>query len=287
MIFLWGFTAILGKLVDLPPVELVLYRVMLAGAGLWVILRLRRISTRLSPSAALELLGTGLLLGLHWVLFFLSARLSHVSVCLVALATTALWTAILEPLMVRGRRIRIYEFGFGAIVLAGIGFIFQGDFTHGLGFAVGIGAALAGTLFSILNGRFAQRIHHQVISLYEMLGALLFCAASLPVSARFLSGGEGFDLRPSAVEWVWIALLAGVCTLYAYSTYVELLKRLSVYSINLAYNLEPVYGILLAVALFAEHEVLGARFFWGAAVILGAVLFHPVVERRSRGVRAI
>ncbi len=282
IILLWGITAILGKMIDLPSIELVLLRTGLTAIGLAFLLRIKGISLTLELSSALKFIGIGFLIGVHWILFFLSAKISHVSVCLVALATTAFWTALLEPLMTRGRSIRGYELLLGLIMIGAIAWIFQGGFQHITGFLVGIGSALAGTVFSILNGRYAPRHHHWVITFYEMSGAALFCLLCLPLSATYFTNGGGLDLVPSPMEWVWLLILVFACTIYAYSEYVELLNRLSVFTINLAYNLEPVYGILLAAILFAEHKDLGSRFYLGAVIILAMVIAHPLLERASR-----
>lgn len=282
IILLWGITAILGKLIDLPSIELVFLRTGLTAIGLWMLLRIRNIPATLDLSSILKLVGIGFLIGIHWILFFLSAKISHVSVCLVALATTAFWTALLEPLLTRGRKFRSYELFLGLIMIAAISWIFQGGFQHVTGFLVGIGSALAGTIFSILNGRYAPKHHHWVITFYEMSGAALFCLLFLPLSATYFTNGAGLDLVPSPLEWVWLLILVFACTIYAYAEYVELLKRLSVFTINLAYNLEPVYGIILAAILFAEHEALGSRFYIGAAVIIATVIAHPFLERASK-----
>lgn len=282
VVLLWGFTAILGKLITLPAPTLVLYRAGLTAAGLLVLLRLRGIPAGLSGRSVLALLGTGLLIGLHWSLFFLSAKISNVSVCLVALATTSLWTALLEPLMVKGRKAKISEIILSFVVLGAMTGIFGGGFRYWPGFLVGTGAALAGTLFSILNGRLAGHFHHQVIACYEMLGAALFCAVCVFVPAAFWPRQAGLDLVPSWAEVGWLLLLAGFCTVYAYAEYVELLKRLSVFTVSLAVNLEPVYGMILAALIFGEHRVLGGRFYAGAAIILATVVVHPWLERRGR-----
>jgi drug/metabolite transporter (DMT)-like permease len=158
--------------------------------------------------------------------------------------------------------------------------IFGGGFSHATGVLVGIGSALAGTVFSILNGRFAGLYHHRVIACYEMLGAAVFCLFCLPLSATWLTDGAGLDLAPGPVDLLWLLVLVFACTVYAYSEYLELLKRVSVFTVSLAYNLEPVYGILLATLVFAEHKVLGGRFYAGSALILAAVAAHPLLERR-------
>lgn len=281
VVLLWGFTAILGKLISLPAPALVFYRASLTAAGLWALLRLRGIPAGLSGGAVLALLGTGLLIGLHWSLFFWSAKISNVSVCLVALATTSLWTALLEPLLVRGRKAKVYEILLSLVVLAAMAGMFGGGFRYWPGFLVGTGAALAGTLFSILNGRLAGRYHHQVIACYEMVGAALVCAVGVALSAALAPDPGGLHLLPTWTEVGWLLLLAGFCTVYAYAEYVELLKRLSVFTVSLAVNLEPVYGMILAALIFGEHRVLGGRFYAGAAIILATVVIHPFLDGKG------
>lgn len=280
LVLLWGFTAILGKLITLPALELVLYRSVLTVAGLYALLRLRGIPAGLSWRSRLVLAGTGLLIGLHWTLFFLSAKISNASVCLVALATTAFWTSLLEPLLVPGRKMKAYEILLGLTVLGAMAGIFGKGFQYWPGFLVGMAAAVAGTLFSVLNGRLAGHYQHQVIACYEMLGAGMFCGLSLLLSAWWFPNRVSLDLVPSWAEVVWLLLLSGVCTVYAYAEYVELLRRMSVFTISLAVNLEPVYGMILAALIFGEHEVLGGRFYAGALVILAAVAAHPFLERK-------
>ncbi|MEO0444512.1 MAG: DMT family transporter, partial [Verrucomicrobiota bacterium] len=214
-------------------------------------------------------------------LFFLSAKLSNVSVSVIALSTTALWTALLEPLMVRGKPWRRSEVLFGVLVIGAVAFLFDEGSPHLGGFLVGVGAALVGTVFSIFNGWFAGRWSHHKISLHEMMGTALVCALCLPLSALGWFGeNEGYDLLPSGSEWIWLMVLSLVCTVYAFGEYIELLERISVYTINLANNLEPLYGILLAAWLFAEWAELDGRFYLTSAVIVGVVGMHSWWEGR-------
>lgn len=286
IVLLWGFTAILGRLIALPAAELVFYRAGLTAAVLFALLGWRGPSVRLPWRATALLLGTGLLIGLHWTLFFLSAKISNVSVCLVALATTALWTSLLEPLMVRGRRVKAQEILLGVVVIVAMAGIFGAGFRYWPGFLVGMGAALAGTVFSIVNGRLAGRFHHQVIASYEIAGACLFCGLAVALPAWCFPARFSMELGLTGLDWLWLLLLSGVCTVYAYAEYLELLKRVSVFTISLAVNLEPVYGMILAALLFQEHQVLGPRFYGGALVILGAVAAHPFLDRREKGAAA-
>ncbi|WP_047815967.1 DMT family transporter [Rhodopirellula islandica] len=279
LVFVWGFTGAMGELIRLPAVEIVLFRSAIASVVLaWMVRRSWRVPTR----RAFAMLATGCLIGAHWVLFFFAVKVANVSVCMVGIATVSLWTALLEPLMIRGRKLRRMDLIFGMGVIAAVAVIFQSELQYAGGFLIAITAALAAAVFSILNGRFAVTTPHRVISLYEMIGACVFCAACLPISALYLSEGQGLDLLPSPSDFAWLLVLAVVCTVYAYSEYVSLLKRLSVFTINFANNLEPVYGMILGAILFGDYQTLGVGFYVGATAIAFLVLAHTGMSRRKR-----
>ena len=280
VVVLWGFTAILGRLIDLPPPVLVFYRVTIAAVLLAIVIALYRIPGSLPGSGTFPLFANGLLLGLHWVLFFLAVHVANVSVCMIGAATTALWTAILEPLMVKGRRHRRYEFALGTLMVGAIALVAGGDFQYRFGLAVAIASAGVGTTFSIFNSGFSKRHDHHVIAFYQMLGATVFCGITTVVI--WLISGQQPKLVPTPAEFGWLFLLASFCTVYAYSQYIELLKRLSVFTVHLAYNLEPIYGIILAALIFQEHHQLSPNFYLGAAIIVLAVLAKPFLERGTR-----
>ncbi|WP_302120315.1 DMT family transporter [Allorhodopirellula heiligendammensis] len=279
LVFLWGFTGVLGELIDLPSVELVFYRCLLASVTLSVILRHK---LRVPIGRAVAMFATGGIIGLHWVLFFLAVKIANVSVCMVGAATISLWTALLEPVMVPGRVLKRMDLAFGALVIAAVAIIFQSEMQYAVGFLVAIAAAIAAAVFSIINGAFAKHTPHRVIAWYELTGACVFCALCLPISARWLSEGRGLDLVPGPMDWVWLVVLAEVCTVYAYSEYVSLLKRLSVFTTNFANNLEPVYGIILGGLILGDYHHLGAGFYLGAALIAVLVLAHTRMSRRKR-----
>ena len=279
IVLLWGFTAVLGRLIDLDSTVLVSYRVGLAGLMLAILIKARKIPPLDSPLDQRLLIANGLLLGLHWTTFFLAVHIANVSVCMIGMATSALWTAILEPALVKERRYRAYEFAIGAVMIGAIALIAGGDFQYRLGLIIAIFSSGVATTFSIFNSRFSQRHHHQVIAMHQMLGAFIFCTASIAV-ITLVHGAP--TLIPSISDFGWLLLLASFCTVYAYSQYIELLKRLTVFTVHLAYNLEPIYGIVLAAIFFKEHQELGSHFYLGAAIILLAVVVHPFVERAYR-----
>ena len=239
IVLLWGFTAILGKLIKLPPVELVFWRTLLASGGLAGLLLVRRTGWRVAPAEALKLLGVGALVAAHWITFFLAARLSSVSVCLAGLATLALWTSLLEPLLL-WRRVRPYEVGLGLLAMVGLYLISQAEFTQLTGLLVAVASAGLSALFSVLNSQLVKRHAPTRLTFYEMLGACLSIVAFMPVYSRYFTQGQGVQLTPHGYDWLWLLLLAGVCTVYAFSTSVELMKRISAFVVNLTINLEPV-----------------------------------------------
>ncbi|MDU0370435.1 DMT family transporter [Hymenobacter endophyticus] len=295
IVLLWGFTAILGKLISVPPVELVFWRTLLAATGLAVLLAVRRQPWRVAAGEAAKLLGVGVLVAAHWITFFLAARLSSVSVCLAGLATLALWTSLLEPLVL-WRRVRFYEVGLGLLTMVGLYLVSQAELDQMAGLLVAILSAGLSALFSVFNSKLVKRHTPFQVTLYEMAGACLSIVLFMPVYSRYFTEGQGLQLALSGYDWLWLLLLAGVCTVYAFSTSVELMKRISAFVVNLTINLEPVYGIVLAVIMYTlrvpgfGQEKLSTGFYLGTVVILSSVLIHPILDqwnqRRQRKAQA-
>lgn len=279
IVLLWGFTAILGVLITIPPVELVFYRTVLAAVLLAALVLIRGINFRLGGRSILYILLAGVLIGAHWVTFFWSARVANVSVCLAGFATIALWTSILEPLILR-KQFHWYEVVLGLIIITGLYVVFRFEFDHAWGLTLGVISAFLGSLFTVLNGKWTHDYHHFSITFYEMIGAAVSIALFFPWYSKLQSGG--LQLVPTALDWLFLLILASVCTVYAYSMAVELMRRVSAFAINLTVNLEPVYGILLAVIIFEESERMTGGFYWGTGIILLAVLAYPVLGRLLR-----
>ncbi|MCS6968010.1 MAG: DMT family transporter [Cytophagales bacterium] len=276
IVLLWGFTAILGLLVSIPALELVFYRTLMAVIGLAILLKIQKRSISLPFSTVGRLMLTGALVGLHWVLFFASARLASASICLAGMATGSLWTSMIEPLASK-KSVKWYEVGSGLLIIAGLYVIFRFEINHIAGLLLAIGSALLAAIFTVINSHFTRKYHHHIITFYEMVGAWLIVLISLPLYGIFTS--QPLQMAPSSIDWIWIAILAWICTVYAYATAVELMKRLSAFAVNLTVNLEPVYGIALAAAIFHEYQQLTVGFYAGAAIILFAVLSYPFLKR--------
>lgn len=279
IVLIWGFTAILGKFLEpLSSPALVLYRTLLAAIGLGVVLVLQRQPRQVAPADRWRLMATGGLIALHWMLFFAAARLANVSVCLAGMATSSLWASVLEPLLLR-RRIRVVEFVLGAVVMAGLYLILRFEFDKVAGLLVAILSAMLSSLFTIINSRFAQRYNALVITYHEMTGAFLgsvvFLGSILVIDAPVPLATVVPQTGP---QWLCLWLLSLVCTVYAYSVGVRLLRKFSPYLAILTVNLEPVYGILLAVLIFGDAERMTPGFYVGTLVILAAVLVYPFLN---------
>lgn len=278
IVLIWGFTAILGVLIMLPSVEMVFYRTLLSSVGLAVVILLLGKSFRFRTRREYYItFGTGALIAAHWILFFISARISNVSVCLAGMATCSLWTSILEPLCNR-RSIRPYEVLLSIIAFIGIAVIFNVEFDHFLGLLVAILSAFISAVFTVINGKLTMREDPFVITYYEMIGATLSIALFFPLYLQ-LDGVEKLVLNPSLSDLGYLLILALVCTVYAYSYSVKLMRRLSAFSVNLTVNLEPVYGIVMALILFPEREKMTPGFYLGTGLILVSVLIYPVLSK--------
>lgn len=283
IVLIWGFTAILGKLLEpLDSSAVVLFRTILAVLGMGVVLLVRRQTIRVSPGDRWRLLATGGIIALHWMTFFLAARIANVSVCLAGLATSSLWASVLEPILLR-RRVRAVEVGLGAVVLAGLYLIFRFEFDKVVGLAVAVFSAMLSSLFTIINSRFTHRLDAYVISFYEMAGASVgaFLMWTAIRATDPLNETRVVQYVPDSVgQWGWLLVLALVCTVYAYTVGVRLLRKFSPYMAILTVNLEPVYGILLAVLIFGNAERMTTGFYAGTLVILVAVLAYPMLNQR-------
>jgi drug/metabolite transporter (DMT)-like permease len=274
VVLAWGLTAILGKLITLPPVEVTVWRTGLAAAGLVLIAIVAGIPLRVPRRAALQFLGTGLIIGWHWMLFFLSARLSTASVCLAAMPTIMVWCSLIEPLMNGTRRWSKAELLTGVVMVGAVWIIYEFEFRHWLGFTVGLASAFLAGIFAVINKFHTARHSPVILCGYQMVGACAACLALLPF---FAEGRVGLPSRP---DLLWLLVLSQVCTVGAYIGYLDVLRRMSVFTVNVVYNMEPVYGIVLAALVFGEKERMSGGFYLGAGIIIAIVMVMPWVERR-------
>lgn len=280
VVLAWGLTAVLGKLILLPPVDVVFWRTLLAALGFAWLTRLgHRTSTEHSWRGVLPLLGSGAVLGLHWVLFFWSARLATASVCLAAMPTAMLWCSLIEPLVDGSRKWRWAELPVGLVMVGAVGLIYQVEFRHWLGFSVALVSALLAAVFATVSKQqVARDTHWSRIGAWQMTGACLAALASRPLLESTIA-----PALPDAMSAFWLAVLALVCTVVAYAGFMDVLRRVSVFTMNVVYNMEPIYGILLAAAVFGKAEIMSGGFYLGAGIIIAVVLALPWIRRRVEG----
>ncbi|MES2924829.1 MAG: DMT family transporter [Verrucomicrobiota bacterium] len=282
LVALLATTAILGHLISLPAIHLVVWRTFLAALGAaFCVTVLSRKSLRLPVRQAASLLGIGAIVGLHWLCFFGAIKLANISICLAGMATISLFTAFTEPLLEK-RPVRPLEVALGLLVFLGIVVIAGFERGHLAGLGVALLSALLAAIFPVLNRWQVNHARHDPMLMvaWEMAGACLICLLGLAV----FEGAPGFAqlVNLQGLDWLWLLLLAWVCTVFAHGFHIHLLRRISAYTANLAFNLEPVYGIAAAAVLFGEHKQLHPGFFAGTAAILLANLLHPLILRRWR-----
>lgn len=277
VVFLWGFTAVLGVLISVSSLTIVFYRTLLAAIGLGVLLYARGRNFNLGTNQITKMMATGLIMAVHWVLFFGAAKVATASVCLAGMATTSLWTSLVEPVLYK-RKIWVFEVLLGIVALVGLYIIFRFEFDHALGLLMALGSAMLAALFTVINSQFTKRHNPYMIIFYEMCGAWVGTALFLPCYALLWANSD-FQFLPSSSDWFYLLIIAWVCTVYAYSASVELMQKISAFALSLTNNLEPVYGIILAFIIFGEKEKMTPGFYLGTGVILLAVLAYPLLKR--------
>jgi len=263
-VLLAGLTGVLGKLINLNEGLLVWYRLMLTALALWLLALLRRPTFRIQRKDMVRIFGVGAIAALHWVAFYGSIKYSNVSVGLLCFSSVGFFTALIEPLVFR-HRVDWVELFLGLMVIAGIFLIFQVDPHYKTGIIIGLVSSLLGSLFPVLNKRILEKVPATTVTLYELTGGFLFLSMLLPVYLRF---SPTVKMLPDLQDWLWLLVLSLACTVLAFNLSMYALKRLSAFTVNLSYNLEPVYGILLAFVLFREDKYLEGGFYIGFSLII-------------------
>jgi drug/metabolite transporter (DMT)-like permease len=277
-VLLAGLTGVLGRLISLNEGLLVWYRLLLTAFSLWLLAWLRRQSVRIDRRDMWRIFGVGGIAALHWVTFYGSIKYSNVSVGLVCFSAVGFFTALLEPLIMR-HRIDMVELFLGFLVIVGIFFIFKVDPHFKTGILVGLLSALLGSLFPVLNKRILRRVSSENVTLYELSGGFLILTLLMPL---YLYLFPAPSLIPGWQDWIWLLVLSWACTVLAFNLSMSALQHISAFTVNLSYNLEPVYGILLAFVLFREDKYLNKGFYVGFCLILLSIILQTVRLFRRR-----
>lgn len=280
-VFLAGLTGSLGYLIKLNGLVLVFYRILITVLCLWGISLFKKNKHQYSLTTQLSLLGTGMIIAMHWVCFYQSIKLANVSIALVCFSSTSLFTSLLEPLWEKGK-IKVVEILISSLSLLGIYLIFHFDTQYQLGILVGLCSSLFAAIFTIINKRFTHHIDIKTIQSYEMTGGLLFLIPFIVVYA-IKTKFNIIGLLPTSMDWFWLSILAIACTVWSTHLMLSALKQISAFTLNVTLNLEPVYGILLAFILFNEQKQLGISFYAGIICIIISVVIQMrrVVKQKA------
>lgn len=283
-VFLAGFTAILGKLITLHEGMLVWYRMLITAVTLMALLYFKKELQRLSLKNIFKIFSVGAIVALHWLTFYGSIKYSNVSVSLTCLSAIGFFTAFLDPLIMK-RKIDITEVFLGMLAIAGIYLIFDFYPQYKLGILFGIISAMLASLFPILNKNLLKEFSPKTVTLYEMCGGVIALTFIMPLYLKMFPAEYYF---PTISDWLWLLVLSWLCTVFAFILSLNALKKVSPFTANLAYNLEPVYGIILAFIIFKENKYLSAGFYYGLGLILLAVILQMLrVVWKARGDRRI
>ena len=274
LVVIAGITAVLGELISLDAIPLVWYRMSIGAVLMLGYIILKKKPLRVPLKVLFNLSVAGIIIALHWITFFAAINVSNISITLAMFSTGAFFASLIEPLFFK-RKIIGYEILFGLIVIVGIVLITQTELKYILGIVLGISSALFSTLFAVLNGKFVQHYPPSIISFYEFISGVLFMSIFLAFRE------DGFNVayfQISSSDWIYLFILASICTAYAFIASVHVMKYITPYTVVLTYNLEPIYGIVLALVLFPESETMRPMFYIGAGLIISTVLLNAVFK---------
>ena len=277
IVFIWGFTAVLGDLITIEAVPLVWHRMLLGSLFVLIYIIYNKGVLKVSLRSLIKFAFVGLLIALHWLAFFSAVKVSNVSITLAMMSTGAFFASFLEPIFFK-RKIIGYEVIFGLIVIIGLYIIFKVESEYLSGILLALLASFLGALFSIFNGMMVKSHNATVISFYELLFGVVFITI-------YILSIDGFDnafFNLSGSDWTYLIILASICTAYAFIASVHVMKWISPYTVMLTTNMEPVYGILLALLILGEKEYMSPAFYLGAIIILITVVLNGIIKTRKK-----
>ena len=277
IVFIWGFTAVLGKLISLKALDLVWYRMLFAFLILFGFVLIKKLPLRLPLRILIGLMISGVVIACHWFTFYQAIKVSTISITLACLSTGAFFTSLLEPLFYN-RKIIWYEVLFGLFVIIGLSIIFNVEKQYKLGICLALISAFLSALFSVINGKYAKNYNPNIIAVYELGGGFFFLSIYLLFNGNY---NESF-FKLSKYDLFWLFLLSSICTAYAFSASVKVMRYLSPYTVMLTINLEPIYGIFLAYIVFQDKEKMSPEFYLGALLILLTVITNGLIKNRKK-----
>jgi len=276
-IFLWGFTGILGKAIDMSEGMIVWYRMIISAAGLLPLIINRKLDIPSRPEI-MKITWVGMLVALHWILFYGAIKASNVSIALSCFSSISLFTALLEPLSHR-KKPKTAEVLLGLSVIVGLYVIFSVQHIYLTGILLAVGSAFLGAMFTVSNKKLTAKHPPEIITFYELTSGFIVLTVLLPL--YFMTTGTGFQI-PGTMDLIYLLILGWVCTSFAFTISLKALKKLDAFTLNLSVNLEPLYSIILAVILFKEYDALNGGFIAGTLIIISSVMIHSWFKWSSR-----
>jgi len=277
IVLIWGWSPILGKLINIEGVvafQLVWFRMLITVATIASYLALTKQNIKLPSKDIFQLVGIGAIIAFHWFCFYNAINVSNVSVTLVAFATGTLFTSIIEPIFYKRKLIR-YEIAFGMVIIGAIAIIFKVETQYTLGIIFGMLAALTASFFTVFNGLLVRRISSPIIAIYELTGGFLVLTVYLFFTGEFKP--EFFAITSGA--WAWLGILSVLGTAFPFIASVNLMKKISPYTVTLTVNLETVYGIIIAYILWKKDEAMTPGFYLGTFIILATIFGNGLLKQ--------
>ena len=277
LVFIAGFTAILGEAISLSSIALVWHRMLIALVLTFLFLLYYRYNLKIKLKDFFKFSLAGIIIALHWITFFEAIEQSNISITLAMFSTGAFFASLIEPIFFK-RKVRPVEIILGFIVICGVFIILQANISSIIGVLLGIISALLASLFSVLNGKLVQDNNPFLISFYEFLSGVIFILLYLTFSGNLIDLNiESFF----SYDYLYVFILGSICTAYAFIASVHILKFLSPYTLVLTYNLEPVYGILLAIFIFPETEKMEFSFYIGTLIIILTIIINSILKIKN------
>lgn len=281
IVLIFGFTGILGKLISINAYLLVWYRVLIGVFFIGLYFLVSKHSFKIDKKNLIKTLFIGVIIAAHWIAFFEAIKQSNVSIALVCISSSALFTSLIEPLYFK-RKIKSYEFFLGLLIIVGLSFIFSFEFNYIVGMVLSIIAAALGAWFTVLNGLLIKESNAKTISFYELLGAFIIVSIYLLIT-------NSFDITKFAVpvsDIKWLLILGIICTAFAFIVSVEVMKKISPFTVVISINLEPIYSVIVALLIWSESETMSAGFYIGMAIILLAIFSNAFFKQRESKIRS-
>ncbi len=281
MVIFLGFTGVLGKLITLETTYLVWHRMFIAFIALFLFLLFKKQIKTINKKDILPLLGIGAIVALHWFFFFGAIKVANISVAVICLATASLFSAFMEPIFFN-RKLLKYELLFGLIVFATLSYMLyekpeNNEINYFLGYIYGIASAFLGTLFTMFNAKYINKVDAAKITMLEMLGGVIV------ISIYFLIIGD-FSVYTTQLitsDIIYLILLGTICTAVIFVWMTEIMRHITPYALIMAINLEPIYSIIIGIIIFGDTEIMNLSFYIGSSIILSIVFLDGYIKNKK------